>query len=212
MLQDMRVEYGKAAFDRTDLADHPVDQFDRWFREAVQAEVEEPNAMTLATATTGGYPSARVVLLKDYRPEGFTFFTNYDSGKGEVLRENARAALVFFWAKLQRQVRIEGSVGMLPREESVRYFQRRPRGSQLGAWASPQSQVVPDRQFLLERMKAVEREFEGREVLPTPPHWGGYLVSPHSVEFWQGQAGRMHDRLCYRLSADGRWTVVRLAP
>ncbi|MEY3051516.1 MAG: pyridoxamine 5-phosphate oxidase [Bacteroidota bacterium] len=212
MLQDMRVEYGQGAFDKGDLDGHPVVQFERWFREAVAAGVEEPNAMTLATASADGYPSARVVLLKDYRPEGFTFFTNYDSRKGEELRENARAALVFFWAALQRQVRIEGTVGMLLREESVRYFQRRPRGSQLGAWASPQSKEVPDRQFLLDRWKAMESTFEGQEVLPAPPHWGGYLVMPHTVEFWQGQAGRMHDRLCYRRSSEGGWTVVRLAP
>ena len=177
----------------------------------ITSEIVEPNAMTLATASADGLPSARVVLLKGFDEKGFVFFTNYESFKGTQLDENPKACLVFFWKELERQVRILGVVSKLPEEESDAYFHSRPVGSRIGAWASPQSQVIQNREWL-------ERTFDQRKVefgegnIPRPPHWGGYLVKPVIVEFWQGRFSRLHDRIQYTLQEDGAWKIERLAP
>jgi pyridoxamine 5'-phosphate oxidase len=189
----------------------PLPLFTRWYEEAVAANLPEPNAMTLATAQLDGTPSARIVLLRGFDEGGFDFYTNYESRKGEELAANPRAALVFFWAAFQRQVRVEGTVHKLSAEASDAYFQQRPLGHRLGALASPQSRVVAARAVLEERMEQLSREFADREV-PRPPHWGGYRVVPHSIEFWQGQPNRLHDRIRYRRAEAGGWIIERLAP
>lgn len=194
------------------LSPDPFSQFARWFQEAADAGEPEPSAMTLATATSDGRPSARMVLLKDFGERGFSFYTNYDSRKGDELDRNPRAALVFFWPKLARQVRIEGSVEKLTAEESERYFRTRPLGSRLGAWASPQSRVIESRDWLIARVREVEARFPSGEV-PLPPHWGGYRVIPERIELWQGQESRLHDRILYsRSDAAGAWRIERLSP
>jgi pyridoxamine 5'-phosphate oxidase len=210
-LADLRRQYTLETLSETEVRSSPIEQFALWFEETQTAQLIEPNAMTLATADAQGRPSARTVLLKDFSPEGFTFFTNYESHKGRDLQENPWAALLFTWLELERQVRIEGEVTKIDPAVSRAYFQSRPRESQLGAWASPQSRVVGSREELEARFRAVEQEYEGIEALPLPPFWGGYLLRPHRVEFWQGRPNRLHDRVLYRL--DGRqWTVERLAP
>lgn len=212
-LADLRREYARAELTRDHVAEDPLDQFRTWFEEAQDAEVTEPNAMTLATAAPDGSPSARIVLLKGVDERGFRFYTNYDSRKGTELAQNPHAALTFWWGPLERQVRIEGTVERLPDDESTAYFRSRPRGSRLGAWASPQSRVVDSREVLTENLAAVEAEYEG-ETVPRPPHWGGYVVRPTRIEFWQGRPNRLHDRLRYR-RPDGEatdWTLERLAP
>jgi pyridoxamine 5'-phosphate oxidase len=189
----------------------PFVQFRRWFADAVEAKLKDPNAMTLATATPDGVPAARVVLLKDIDDRGLVFFTNYESRKGIELAANPHAALCFFWAPLERQVRVEGRVEKVTREESEAYFRTRPRGSQLGAWASHQSTVIPGREPLEARLAEVERRYpEGTEI-PCPPWWGGYRVVPRAFEFWIGQPSRLHDRFRYTPAGDG-WAVARLAP
>lgn len=194
------------------LADpRPLPLFTRWYDEAVQAKLPEPNAMTLATAQADGAPSARIVLLRGFDERGFEFFTNYQSRKGDELAANPRAALVLFWAPFQRQIRIEGNVQKLSVEESDNYFRKRPFGHRLGALVSPQSQLIPGRGFLEERMKQLLQEYDGQEV-PRPPNWGGYRVVPHAIEFWQGRLNRLHDRLRYRRADDGSWIIERLAP
>ena len=187
-----------------------MEQFRRWFDETLAAGLHEPNAMTVATATPDGRPSARVVLLKGFDERGFVFYTNYEGRKGRELAENPHAALLFYWGELERQVRIEGRASRVPGEESDAYYESRPRGSRLGAWASAQSREVEGRDTLEERLRGLEAEHEGREV-PRPPFWGGYRVEPEAVEFWQGRENRLHDRLVYRRSPDG-WKVVRLQP
>lgn len=189
----------------------PIRQFRRWFDDALAAGVPEANAMTLATATADGYPSARIVLLKDLNDAGFAFFTNYDGRKARELAANPRAALVFYWGGLERQVRVEGTVEQVTAAESDAYFRTRPLGSQLGARASPQSAVLPDRETLERRVAELEKEFAGREI-PRPSNWGGYRVRPEAVEFWQGRPSRLHDRLLYRRQPGGGWRIVRLAP
>lgn len=189
----------------------PFEQFARWFEQALAANLPEPNAMTLATATPDGIPSARMVLLKGRDARGFLFFSNYESRKGVELAENPRAALILFWPELRRQVRIEGAVEMVPAAESDAYFAGRPRGSQVASRASAQSAVLPDREALEARVRAIDQEFAGREI-PRPDYWGGYRVAPDMIEFWQGRPDRLHDRLRYTRLVDGTWIIERLAP
>lgn len=194
-----------------DVDADPIRQFERWFEQAVKAKVPEPNAMTLATVTPEGAPAARVVLLKGVDARGFVFYTNYESAKGRELAANPRATLVFLWLPLGRQVRIDGTVEKVSVEESQTYFHSRPHDSQLGAWASRQSQVVPTRETLEERFNEAKKRFAGQEV-PLPPFWGGYRVLPQTIEFWQGRPSRLHDRLRYFKQPDGSWKLERLSP
>ena len=209
-LADLRRDYAHATLDEGDVAADPVEQFRRWFDQAVSAQVLEPNAMTLATATADGTPSARVVLVKGVDERGFVFYTDYRSRKGRELAENPRAALVFYWGELERQVRIAGRVSRVSSEESAAYYRSRPIKSRLGAWASEQSQVIPGRAPLEERMRELtERHADGDP--PLPPHWGGFRVVHEEVEFWQGRRSRLHDRIAYTRLATA-WDVARLAP
>jgi pyridoxamine 5'-phosphate oxidase len=207
----MQSESRGAGLNESDLHPDPIRQFQRWFDDLLATETHEPTAMTLATATPDGKPSARVVLLKGLDQRGFAFFTNYDSRKGRELDANPVAALVFYWPALERQVRVEGRVERVSEAESDAYFLSRPTGSQLGAWASRQSEVVPDRRAFEDRMPELERRFPGGEI-PRPPFWGGYRVVPDAIEFWQGRPDRLHDRLRYRRREDGGWLVERLSP
>ena len=212
-LADLRQEYARAELSRDHVTDDPIEQFRDWFDDVQDSEVEEPNAMTLATAAADGTPSARIVLLKGLDERGFHFYTNYESRKGTDLSQNPHAALVFWWTPLERQVRIEGRVEQLPDEESTAYFHRRPRGAQLGAWASPQSHAVESREALEQNLEEVAAEYEDRDEIPRPAHWGGYVVRPTEIEFWQGRPNRLHDRLRYRRAeAEDDWTLERLAP
>jgi pyridoxamine 5'-phosphate oxidase len=206
----LRREYARAGLKESGAEEVPVEQFRRWFDEALAANLHEPNAMTLATATPDGRPSARVVLLKGFDERGFVFYTNYEGRKAKELEINPYCALVFYWGELERQVRIEGRASRVPDKESDAYFEGRPRGSQLGAWASEQSRPVRDRGALEDRLRELEAGYEGREV-PRPPFWGGYRVEPETIEFWQGRENRLHDRLSYRRS-DGLWRRERLQP
>lgn len=209
-LADLRKDYSLAGLHEKDLARDPFRQFEKWFSEAEAAKILEPNAMTLATCTRDGRPSARVVLLKGVDARGFLFFTNYESRKGRELAENPRAALVFSWLPLERQVVVEGTITRASPEESETYFHSRPHASQLGAWVSQQSTIVSNRAALETAFKEVERKYAG-EVVPMPPYWGGYRLAPELVEFWQGRRSRLHDRLRYRRTQDG-WVIERLAP
>ncbi len=209
-LADLRKDYSLAGLLEKDLARDPFRQFEKWFQEAEAARLLEPNAMVLATAGRNGRPSARTVLLKGMDGRGFVFYSSRESRKGRELAETGWASLVFPWLALERQVIVEGSVTSLSQEESDAYFQTRPRASQLSAWASAQSSVVPDRETLERSLAAIERKYAGSPV-PLPPHWGGFRVTPESVEFWQGRRSRLHDRLRYRRS-EGGWTVERVSP
>lgn len=209
----VRTDYVRGTLEASDLDPDPFRQFQLWYDAARTAGVPEPDAMTLATATVEGRPSARMVLLRGFDERGFCFFTNYESRKGVELNVNPYAALVFFWAELERQVRIEGEVERTSPEESDAYFQSRPPSSRVGAWASDQSRVIPSRDVLLERMRAMERDYPDGKI-PRPARWGGYRVMPASIEFWQGRASRLHDRLRYRrdpISPTG-WVIERLSP
>jgi len=206
----LRKDYRLKTLNEEDVAPTAIQQFSRWWEEAVASQIEEVNAMTLATATPDGVPSARIVLLKSFDETGFTFFTNYHSAKGKTLEENAKAALVFFWKELERQVRITGNVVKLNSAASDAYFNSRPAGSRIGAWASPQSQVIPSRHVLEENVEKYVAQF--KEGIPRPPHWGGYIVQPYHVEFWQGRSNRLHDRILYTLQPDNSWKRERLAP
>jgi pyridoxamine 5'-phosphate oxidase len=210
-IADLRREYALASLDVTTVDPDPIVQFSRWFEQALASELLEPNAMTLATSAADGWPSARVVLLKEVDVRGFVFFTDYRSRKSAELVANPRAALVFLWKELERQVRIQGEVAEISREESDAYFQTRPRGSQLGAWASHQSTELPDRETLERAVDDVRARF-GNGPVALPPHWGGYRLVPRELEFWQGRENRLHDRIRYRRGSEGQWTVARLSP
>ncbi|MGK7888770.1 MAG: pyridoxamine 5'-phosphate oxidase [Leptolyngbyaceae cyanobacterium] len=208
---DLRKDYRVATLNRADVCDHPIDQFQQWWQAVLAADVVEPNGMTLATVGEDGRPSARIVLLKGFDQRGFCFFTNYTSRKGQELLHNPQAALVFWWEPLERQVRIEGTVSQMTAAESDEYYNSRPKGSRIGAWASPQSQVIGDRQLLEDNQTRLESEYADTDAIPRPPHWGGFRLAPTQVEFWQGRSSRLHDRICYSKTEAG-WDIVRLAP
>jgi pyridoxamine 5'-phosphate oxidase len=210
-LAGLRREYTLAGLRRADLDPDPMAQFTKWFQQALSAGLPEANAMTLATADKLGHPSARVMLLKDVGERGFVFFSNYESRKGRELEMNPNAALLFFWPELERQIRVTGAVSKISREESVKYFNTRPKGSRLAALVSSQSEPIPDRALLEKRMAALFAKHPGEEV-PTPESWGGYCLEPHRMEFWQGRASRLHDRFEYLKLLDNSWQIDRLAP
>jgi pyridoxamine 5'-phosphate oxidase len=213
-IADLRNEYMRETLDEADVAPDPLRQFAHWFGEAVKAQVPEPNAMTLATIGTDGRPSARIVLLKGFDARGFVLYTNYASRKGRELAAAPQAALLFFWAELERQVRIEGRVARVDPAEADEYYASRPRLSRLGAWASPQSEPIAGREALEARFAAVAAQYgHVGDRVPRPPHWGGYVLDPDLIEFWQGRQSRLHDRIRYRRQApDAAWAIDRLAP
>jgi pyridoxamine 5'-phosphate oxidase len=221
-IADIRKDYKLASLEEADVASNPIDQFTRWWNEAVASQIDEVNAMTLATVNAAGVPAARIVLLKGYNPEGFIFFTNYESDKGKNLAQNPNAALVFFWKELERQIRIEGTVQKVSAEESDRYFNSRPASSRIGAWASPQSAVIENRLVIEQNVERYSSIF-ANDSIERPDHWGGYIVKPTSIEFWQGRSSRLHDRIRYKLETsdynaatdtrtDANWKIERLAP
>ena len=221
-IADIRKDYKLASLEEVDVAANPIDQFTRWWNEAVASQIDEVNAMTLATVNATGVPAARIVLLKGYNPDGFIFFTNYESDKGKNLAQNPHAALVFFWKELERQIRIEGTVEKVSAEESDRYFNSRPDSSRIGAWASPQSAVIENRMVIEQNVERYSSIF-ANDSIERPDHWGGYIVKPTSIEFWQGRSSRLHDRIKYTLensaynaATDTRtelnWKIERLAP
>ena len=209
-IANIRKDYTQSALSEQDVLSDAIQQFEKWWSEAVASEIEEPNAMTLATINEQGFPSARIVLVKDISEEGFSFFTNYNSDKGQQMSAHDRVALLFFWKELERQVRIEGTIEKLSDADSDAYFASRPRGSRIAAWSSPQSEIISNRSVLDQRAAEFEEKFQNQDV-PRPPHWGGYLVRPISIEFWQGRSSRMHDRLKY-IKEENVWKIVRLAP
>ena len=221
-IADIRKDYKLASLEEADVAANPIDQFTRWWNEAVASQIDEVNTMTLATANAAGVPAARIVLLKGYNPNGFIFFTNYESDKGKNLAQNPHAALVFFWKELERQIRIEGTVEKVSAEESDRYFNSRPASSRIGAWASPQSAVIENRMVIEQNVERYSSIF-ANDSIERPDHWGGYIVKPTSIEFWQGRSSRLHDRIryvvensAYNAATDTRtdlnWKIERLAP
>jgi pyridoxamine 5'-phosphate oxidase len=210
-LDDLRAEYALRGLSESDAHVNPFEQFRAWMDEAVAAQLHEPYAMTLATCAADGRPAARMVLLRGFDERGFTFYSNRNSRKGDEIAENPRASLVFYWAELERQVRIDGKVEWTTDAESDAYFRTRPRGHQLSAWASSQSEVIPGREFLEKEMSELTARYTDKEV-PRPAHWGGYRVVPDSMEFWQGRPSRLHDRLLYRRQPDGGWLIQRLSP
>jgi len=209
-IQNLRQDYRAATLAEADIDQNPFTQFGKWFKEALEAQLPEPNVMTLATADHSGKPSARILLLKGFDENGFVFYTNYASQKGRELQENPQAAMVFFWAELERQVRIEGTIVKVSPEESTSYFHSRPAGSQIGALASPQSTVIPNREILENRVQELTDAYADKQV-PRPENWGGYVLRPTHIEFWQGRSSRLHDRIAYS-SINGEWKIDRLAP
>ena len=210
-LAQMRKEYSQRGLSESEADPNPIQQFRLWLEVALNANLTEPNAMTLATVGADGRPSARMVLLKGVEDAGFVFYTNYASRKGQELAQQPWAALVIYWADLERQVRVEGHVEFLAAEASDAYFHSRPRGSQFGAAVSDQSQVIPGRELLEARLRALEAQYAD-QAIPRPAHWGGYRVIPKRIEFWQGRPNRLHDRLCYQRREDGGWQIERLSP
>lgn len=206
-----RKSYELHKLDREDLQDNPIVQFEQWYKDAEEVKVSEPNAMALATSTSDGHPSVRIVLLKGFGERGFAFYTNYESKKGQQLADNPNAALVFWWEKLQRQIRIEGVVSKLSEIESEAYFHSRPKGSQMSAFASPQSHVI-SKDELMKRRSEVESQFKAAHEVPLPDNWGGYVLKPDCIEFWQGRENRYHDRFRYSKNGEDAWVVERLAP
>jgi pyridoxamine 5'-phosphate oxidase len=209
-ISQIRKDYNQKHLSESDIDTNPLKQFDRWFKQVLKAQCQEPNAMTLATSTFDGKPTARIVLLKDYSNEGFAFFTNYESKKGRQILQNPYGALVFFWPELERQVRIEGIIKKVDDNVSDRYFHSRPEKSKIGAWASPQSQVIPNRKYLDNLKSDFQEEFFGKNI-KRPPNWGGYALHPNLYEFWQGRTNRLHDRIQYTFLNDD-WIIERLAP
>lgn len=211
-IADIRLNYSKKSLSEADVAKDPIVQFEQWWQEAIDADLLEVNAMTLATASADGMPSARIVLLKGVSQKGFTFFTNYDSYKGQQLLENPKAGLVFFWKELERQVRITGLVEKVSETESDTYFNSRPLGSRIGASVSPQSKIIESREWLEQQYSDAEKEVTATQEIKRPGFWGGFIVRPVVVEFWQGRPSRLHDRLEYTLQQNGEWILNRLAP
>jgi len=209
-IADLRRSYTLAGLRRADLNPDPIAQFGKWLQQTIDAQMLEPTAMTLATVGKSGRPSARIVLLKGVDERGLIFYTNYESRKARELAENPQGALVFYWAELERQVRVTGVVSSISREESEAYFKTRPRGHQLGAWVSTQSDVIASRGVLEERLELFEQKYP--DTVPLPPFWGGYILSPTEIEFWQGRPNRLHDRFRYTKQANGNWLIERLAP
>jgi len=210
-IADIRRDYSHKSLSENDVATNAIKQFEKWWVEAVNSKIDEVNAMTLATASLDALPSARIVLLKEFNEKGFVFFTNYESYKAQQLAENPKACLVFFWKELERQVRITGLIEKINSKQSDDYFQSRPESSRIGAWASPQSRVIDDREWLDEKFNELVNKMEGTAI-PRPPHWGGYIVKPVVIEFWQGRPSRLHDRIQYTLEENGEWKIERLAP
>ncbi len=210
-IADLRKDYTQSGLVETDVDPNPFKQFQKWFDQTLAAQLPEPNAMTLATVSQDGKPRARIVLLKNFNEQGFVFYTNYNSQKGQELAQNPWAALIFWWAELERQVRIEGSVEKVAESESDEYFHSRPVGSQLGAWASQQSQIIDNREVLEHQLQELEEIYQN-QTIPRPPHWGGYRIVPQAIEFWQGRTNRLHDRLYYSLQEDKAWVIKRLSP
>lgn len=210
-IANIRTDYKMQSLSEKDVATNPFAQFSKWWKEATESNIHEVNAMTLATADKTGKPHGRIVLLKDFDEEGFVFFTNYHSDKGKEIAENPYVALTFFWKELERQVRIEGTVAKIDAAKSDAYFLSRPAGSRIGAWASPQSSVIPSRTVLEDNFQAIEKKYENG-IIPRPEHWGGYIVQPTYVEFWQGRSSRLHDRIRYQQNDQGLWKIERLAP
>lgn len=209
-LSSIRKDYTLQSLNETDVETHPIAQFTKWWQEAINSEIDEVNAMTLATVTADNKPNARIVLLKGYNENGFVFYTNYNSKKGKEIERNPFACLVFFWKELQRQIRIEGEIEKVSDEENNEYFESRPQGSKMGAWASPQSTVIQNRAIIEESFINCEKRFSDGNI-PRPSHWGGYVVKPIQIEFWQGRSNRLHDRIRYSLKND-EWIIERLAP
>ena len=210
-IKEIRKEYMRESLDENKMQPDPIQQFQEWWTEALKSEIVEPNAMTLATASSDGLPSARIVLLKEFDKKGFVFYTNYNSFKGQQLAENPRACIVLFWKELERQVRITGLIAKVSATESDEYFNIRPEGSRIGAIASPQSQVIANREWLETEVQGLEKKL-GSDSIKRPDYWGGYRLMPAIIEFWQGRPNRLHDRIQYTLREDGAWKIERLAP
>jgi pyridoxamine 5'-phosphate oxidase len=211
-IENLRRDYRSATLSESDIPADPISQFSKWFLEVLSSGLYDPNAMILATSTHDGKPSARVLLLKGFDEKGFIFYTSFLSRKGKEIARNPVVALTFYWAELERQVRIEGTVEKMTKEQSEEYFHSRPRESQIGAIASPQSQEIENRDILEKKWHELDAQYAGKEIIPKPASWGGYIVKPQSVEFWQGRSNRLHDRIVYRRSDKNSWKIVRLAP